>query len=57
MLNDNQIREIKSDINYFVSQLIADRERLQQENDYLKGQNEILKQQLEKPKWERYKYE
>lgn len=46
MLNTQEIQEIKSDVNYGVSQLINHINLLQQENDYLRGQNEILKEQL-----------
>lgn len=51
MLNDQQIQEIRADINYFVSQLINEVKALQQEVDYLKGQNQILKQQLDQSKF------
>lgn len=47
MLNEQQIREIKSDVNYSVSQLLNHIDTLQDEVDYLKGQNKILKERLE----------
>ncbi|MBU5677747.1 hypothetical protein KQI88_15105 [Alkaliphilus sp. MSJ-5] len=50
MLNDQQMQEIKADINYFVSQLISEINRLKDEVSYLERQNEILKEQLKQPK-------
>lgn len=46
-LNEQEIEEMKSDVNYFIKQLIADRNMLQDEVNYLKGQNEMLKGRLE----------
>jgi len=50
MLNDQQMQEIKADINYFVSQLISEINRLNDEVSYLERQNRILKEQLKQPK-------
>lgn len=50
MLNDQQMQEIKADINYFVSQLISEINRLNDEVSYLERQNQILKEQLKQPK-------
>jgi len=47
MINDQQIQELKADVNYSVSQLINQINTLQDEVDYLKGQNKILKERLE----------
>lgn len=45
-MDEQQLQEIKADMNYFVSQLVNQIKALQQEVDYLKGQNEILKGRL-----------
>lgn len=47
MLNNQQIQEIKADVNYSVKQLIAYIETLENEVDYLKNENKKLKGRLE----------
>lgn len=47
MLKDRELQEIKADVNYSVSQLLNHIQTLQDEVNYLKGQNEILKGRLE----------
>ena len=43
MLNEQELREIKADVNYSVSQLINQISALQDENNYLKRENKILR--------------
>jgi len=47
MINDQQIQELKADVNYSVLQLINQINTLQDEVNYLKGENQILKERLE----------
>lgn len=42
-MTEQELQEIKADVNYSVSQLLAHIGSLQQEVDYLKRQNRILK--------------
>jgi len=46
MLSDQDLQEVKADVNYSVSQLLNHIQALQDEVDYLKGQNKILKERL-----------
>jgi len=47
MLNVQQIQELKADVNYSVKQLINQINTLQDEVNYLKGENQILKERLQ----------
>lgn len=46
-LNEREIEELQSDVNYFIRQLIADRKMLQDEVAHLKNENKKLKGRLE----------